>query len=148
MARITTKWNLGVVQYKDASIGNPIVEIWWSYNLLISTMGFPTLVRWHLFIESQPWQSPMDSSQKASNLEVFPCHHDVERDLMRFPLMCCLSTVHLAHMPYNNQAPNITPSEMRHSSTGNKSTTASWHIRNPSQNIIISCNFCHPFHSF
>ena len=37
------------------SIGNPIVEIKWSYDRLISTMGFPILVRWHLHIESAPW---------------------------------------------------------------------------------------------
>ena len=32
------------------SIGNPIVDIRRSYNHLISTMGFPILARWHLFI--------------------------------------------------------------------------------------------------
>ena len=36
------------------SIGNPIVEIRRSYDRLISTMGFPILVRWHLVIESGP----------------------------------------------------------------------------------------------
>ena len=34
------------------SWGNPIVEIRWSHNCLISTMGFPMRVRWHLDIES------------------------------------------------------------------------------------------------
>ena len=37
------------------SIENPIVEIRWSYDRLISTMGFPILVRKHLYIESGPW---------------------------------------------------------------------------------------------
>ena len=37
------------------SIGNPIVEIRRSYDRLISTMGFPILVRRHLYIESGPW---------------------------------------------------------------------------------------------
>ena len=37
------------------SIGNPIVEMRRSYDRLISTMGFPILVRWHLYIESGPW---------------------------------------------------------------------------------------------
>ena len=37
------------------SIGNPIVEIRWSYDRLISTMGFPIPVRRHLYIESGPW---------------------------------------------------------------------------------------------
>ena len=36
------------------SIGNPIVEIRLSYDRLIFTMGFPILVRWHLYIESGP----------------------------------------------------------------------------------------------
>ena len=36
-------------------IANPIVEIRRSYDCLISTMGFPILVRWHLYIESVPW---------------------------------------------------------------------------------------------
>ena len=37
------------------SIGNPIVEIRRSYDRLISTMGFPMLIRCHLHIESGPW---------------------------------------------------------------------------------------------
>ena len=37
------------------SIGNPIVEMRRSYDRLISTIGFPILVRWHLYIESGPW---------------------------------------------------------------------------------------------
>ena len=40
------------------SIGNPVVEIRRSYNRLISTMGFPLLVRRHHYIESGPWLSP------------------------------------------------------------------------------------------
>ena len=36
------------------SIGNLIVEIRRSYDRLISTMRFPTLVRWHVYIESGP----------------------------------------------------------------------------------------------
>ena len=34
------------------SIWNPILEIRRSYDRLISTLGFPLLVRWHLYIES------------------------------------------------------------------------------------------------
>ena len=41
-------------RYHLTSIGNPIVEIRRSYDRLISTMGFPILVRWHLYIESGP----------------------------------------------------------------------------------------------
>ena len=37
---------------------NPIVEIRRSYGRLISTMGFPILVRWHLYIESGLWNHP------------------------------------------------------------------------------------------
>ena len=36
------------------SIGNPTVEIRRSYDRLISTMGFPILEKWHLYIESRP----------------------------------------------------------------------------------------------
>ena len=35
-------------------MGNPIVEMRRSYDRLISTMGFPILVRLHLYIESGP----------------------------------------------------------------------------------------------
>ena len=44
-----------IKRYHLTSIGNPIVEIRRSYDRLISTMGFPILVRWHLYIESGPW---------------------------------------------------------------------------------------------
>ena len=37
------------------SIGNPIVEIRRSDDRLISTMGFPILLRRHLYIDSEPW---------------------------------------------------------------------------------------------
>ena len=36
----------------NQGLGNPIVEIRRSYDRLISTMGFPILIRWHLYIES------------------------------------------------------------------------------------------------
>ena len=57
---IWSHWNraLGadsIQRYHLTSIGNPIVEIRRSYDHLISTMGFPILVRWHLYIESGPW---------------------------------------------------------------------------------------------
>ena len=41
-----------IKRYHLTSIGNPTVEIRWSYDRLISTVGFPILVRWHLYIES------------------------------------------------------------------------------------------------
>ena len=40
------------IRWHLTSIGNPIVGIRRSYDRLISTMGFPILVRWHLYIES------------------------------------------------------------------------------------------------
>ena len=46
-----------VKRWHLTSIGNPIVEIRRSYDCLISTMGFPILVRLHLYIESGPWCS-------------------------------------------------------------------------------------------
>ena len=49
----------GLIQYKErcclTSIGIPIVEIRRSHDRLMSTMGFPIPVRWHLYIESGPW---------------------------------------------------------------------------------------------
>ena len=41
--------------YYLTSIRNPIVEIRRSYDRHFSTMGFPILVRWHIYIESGPW---------------------------------------------------------------------------------------------
>ena len=38
-----------------AGVDGPIVELRRSYHRLISTMGFPTLVRLCLYIESGPW---------------------------------------------------------------------------------------------
>ena len=43
-----------IKRYHLTSIWNPIVEIRRSYDRLISTMGFPILVRWHFYIESGP----------------------------------------------------------------------------------------------
>ena len=47
----------------------PIMEIRWSYDRLISTMGFPILERWHLYIESgprDPFHKWFESSQSKS----------------------------------------------------------------------------------
>ena len=46
------------------SIGNPIVEIRRSYDRLISTMGFPILVRRYLYIQSGPWWHKSESQQQ------------------------------------------------------------------------------------
>ena len=43
---------------------NPIMEIRQSYDRLISTMGFPILVRRHLYTESGPWWWPGDASSQ------------------------------------------------------------------------------------
>ena len=43
-----------ILRWRLTCIGNPIVEIRRSYDRLISTMGFPILVRLHLYIESGP----------------------------------------------------------------------------------------------
>ena len=43
-----------IQRWHPTSIGNPIVEIRRSYDRLISTMGFPILIRRHLYIESGP----------------------------------------------------------------------------------------------
>ena len=70
------------------SIGNPIVEIRRSYNRLISTMRFPILVRWHLYLLNQPpdgnthhWYPiffdpiwPLWREQNVHTPEVAVCH--------------------------------------------------------------------------
>ena len=45
------------------------MEIGRSYDRLISTMGFPILVRWHLYIDSGPWscQSCTEPSSSIAN---------------------------------------------------------------------------------
>ena len=60
-----------IKRYHLTSIGNPIVEIRRSYDRLISTLGFPILLRWHLYIESGPSGFP---SQRASNARSNLCH--------------------------------------------------------------------------
>ena len=50
------------------SISNPIVEIRRSYDRLISTMGIPILVRWHLYIESCP-MCPFFKSSRCNTFE-------------------------------------------------------------------------------
>ena len=49
------------------SIGNPIVEIRRSQDRLISTMGFPILVRQHLYIELGPWCRFQSTSLRTAN---------------------------------------------------------------------------------
>ena len=43
-----------ILRWHLTNIRNPIVKIRWSYDRLISTMGFPILIRWHLYIELGP----------------------------------------------------------------------------------------------
>ena len=45
-----------VVRYKYVSIGKPVVDIRPSHDRLISTTGFPILVRWHFYIESYQYR--------------------------------------------------------------------------------------------
>ena len=54
-----------IKRYHLTKIGNPIVDIRRSYDRLISTMGFPILVRWCLYIESGP--SKAISARCATN---------------------------------------------------------------------------------
>ena len=61
-----------IKRYHLTSIGNPIVEIRRSYDRLISTMGFPILVRWHLYIESEVGISPASLLMAGSST-----HYDV-----------------------------------------------------------------------
>ena len=54
LLRRHSTWAL--IQYKHVVLPiKEIVEIRRSWDHLISTMGFPILVRWHLYIEWAPW---------------------------------------------------------------------------------------------
>ena len=57
-----------IQRYHLTSIGNPIMEIRRSYDHLISTMGFPILVRWHLHIESGPWLGNIGMSETRRSI--------------------------------------------------------------------------------
>ena len=52
------------------SIGNPIVEIRWSYDRLISTMWFSILVRLHLYIESGPCKCNRECASRKSYRQI------------------------------------------------------------------------------
>ena len=55
-SQITGQWGpLFNIRCHLTSIGNLIVEIRPSYDYIISTMEFPTMVGWHLYIESGSW---------------------------------------------------------------------------------------------
>ena len=46
------------------------MEIRWSYDLLISTLGFLILARWHLYVESRPRSSMRKDFSFRCNLSV------------------------------------------------------------------------------
>ena len=57
-----------LIQYNNVnltSIGNSIVEIRRSYDCLISTVGFPILLRWHLYTEPGPWLLALQANQQS-----------------------------------------------------------------------------------
>ena len=74
-------WNApwALIQFKMChltSIENPIVEIRRSYDRLISTMGFPILVRWHLYTESGPSSlSGRTSKSRPWDIELYSNNH-------------------------------------------------------------------------
>ena len=55
------------------SIGIPTVEIRRSYDRLITTIRFPALIRWHMYIES----GPVNKSWRAGMLPVTSWRHTV-----------------------------------------------------------------------
>ena len=69
-----------IQRFHLTSIGNPIVAIRRSYDRLISTMGFPILVRWHLYIESGPsWISMTEGARKQPKQTRRPCNQYLYR---------------------------------------------------------------------
>ena len=71
--------------------GNPIMEIRRSHDRLISIMGFPIPVRWHLYIESGPWLPRlfMHSGEVATAYatNAVPRYHKNEASLVPFTLV-------------------------------------------------------------
>ena len=58
LSQVNSFMQVGMLWYKDVSLegkGNPIVEIRQSDDHLFSTIGFLSLVRWKLYIETWPW---------------------------------------------------------------------------------------------
>ena len=82
------------------SIWNPIVEIRWSYDRLIPTMGFPILVRWHLYIEPTPWIRIYDSLNSGMN-QVEP------RRISMNPIQLILHHVGFTWLNWNRIFPNF-----------------------------------------
>ena len=62
------------------------MEIRRSYNHLISRMGFPILVRWHLYIESGPWSLYLGLRIFSDYTETF--------SVWGWPLYCAIKYVH------------------------------------------------------
>ena len=76
-------------QYRKSHCGDK--TIWRSSDRLISTMGFPILVRWHLYIESGPWTCSIFSPI----LTIHTLHHVHSshcRDVFFFSLICANTT--------------------------------------------------------
>ena len=53
-----------IIRCHFTSIGNPVVKIRRYYDRCISSMGFPILERWHLYIESRPSKPIMAPSRR------------------------------------------------------------------------------------
>ena len=88
------------------SIGNPIIDIRRSYDRLIFIMGFPLLVRWHLYIESGPRTldvlSPFIASMSEAVL-LFICSNEV----LVFHMEGILRTGTLQLLMTGSKFPNI-----------------------------------------
>ena len=71
------------------NIGNAIVEIWRSYDPLISTMGFPELVRRHIHTELGPciWITRVHSLGRAITDNYLRCE---DTTLLNGVLLVCL----------------------------------------------------------
>ena len=107
------------------SIGNPIVEIRRFYDRLISTMGFPILVRLHLYIDSGPWfqqQQAMLYTIQAS----YHINYIFQMPQLAQSYIDNLSTFH--HTVNLNTKPlTLTPSFLKETSLNN--TINIYHVR-------------------
>ena len=83
-----------ILKYCLTNTGIPIMEIRGTYDCLISTKGFPMLIRWHLYIQSEVPCLSMSSAL---------IHHDQMKILLRLmepnSQLCGMSHLSLWSVP-------------------------------------------------
>ena len=108
-------------------IGNLIVEIRRSFDRLISTMGFPILVRWHLYTESGSWlHKPTNERPAPDPVKEYSSQPAIKRDTNFILRFCTLhitsrSFLYLTTYMYNSKSIVVDHKHMRDTVFGNLS---------------------------